>query len=647
MSRDIKDYILFSLRSLGIFLLLLLLINPAIERKEYNIEKPELSVLIDNSQSIGYFNKENEVNSIVTLFNESPDLKEKFNVVFYQFGEEILSKDSLSFSDNQTNIFNAIDNIITIQKDRQTPIVVITDGNQTQGNSFEYLKTNKEIFPILIGDTITKSDIKIEQLNVNKYSYLKNKFPVEIRVVYEGNNSVNSQLIIQNKGKVVFRRNTSLSKDKNVATILTNLTSNKEGLQYYTASLTKIENEENLKNNSKSFSIEVLNEQTKIVLLTSIMHPDLGTLKKSIETNKQRSVEIYHINDFKKNLRDYQLVMLYQPTTNFVNVFEELQKNQLNYFVFTGANTNWDFLNEIQPNYYKNSIDQTEEYGAAFNNGFLTFGQKDVNFETFQPLKDKFGSIRMKTKFDALLYQNISGIKTKTPLLATFENQNQKSAVLFGEGIWKWRATSFLNSNSFHDFDGLVSNLIQYLASTKKRERLTLNYEKLFAANSPIKIAAYYVDKNFKFDARANINLQLTNTETGVKQNAPFSLLNNSFEAVLENLPPGNYRFVASVQNQNVTKTGQFKITNYNVEEQFTKANNRALKFLAANNSGKVYYSSNSNKLIEDLIDNNSYTSIQKEKIIFQNLIDWKVILLLTILVFTIEWFLRKYLGML
>ena len=361
---------------------------------------------------------------------------------------------------------------------------------------------------MIIGDTIKKSDVKIAQINVNKYSYLKNRFPVETRIVYDGNKNVKTQFTIQHKGKIIYRKNVAFSSSKTVETISTTIASTEEGVQYYKASVAKIENEENVENNSKSFSVEVLNEKTKILLLTSFIHPDLGAIKKAIETNKQRSVTINTIKDFKGKLAEYQLVMLYQPTVQFESFFKSIQKEKANYFVITGLNTNWNFLNEMQSNYYKNATNQSEEFGAIFNNGFLTFGQKEIGFETFPPLDNAFGNINMTSKFDALLFQNIAGFKTQTPLLATFENDTQKSAVLFGEGIWKWRAASFINSGSFQDFDTFLANMVQYLASTKKRERLSLKYDALHPANTPIAINAFYVDKNYQFDARAKLNLK-------------------------------------------------------------------------------------------------------------------------------------------
>ena len=639
------NYLLFALRAISIFLLLVLLINPTIERQEITNEKPVLSVLVDNSLSVQHFKKETEINTLLTQLQSNTRLQTKFDLHYFQFGNELKTLDSLTFSENQTNIYKAMSGVEALRKNVQSPVLLLSDGNQTTGNSYAFVQTKKNVFPIVIGDTIAKSDIRIAQLNVNKYSYLKNKFPVEVRVFYEGNDEITTQFNIQYKGKVIARKKISFSADKNVETINVTIESTKEGIQYYTASVDAITGESNKENNAKTFSVEVLNEQTNILLLTSMLHPDIGMLKKSIETNKQRSVTIAKINDFKGAINDYQLVILYQPTISFNPVFEEIQKNNFNYFVITGVQTNWNFLNEVQANYYKSSINQSEEYGAIFNSGFLTFGQEDVGFESFAPLKDAFGKLTLNAKFDALLFQNIVGIKTKTPLLATFENANQKCAALFGEGIWKWRAASYINSGSFQDFDGFVSNMVQYLASTKKIERLSLNYENLFSANESITISAFYVDKNYQFDPRANLNLRIINTDTNITQNVPLSLQNNSFEAILEDLPFGDYEFTVTVENQNVSKSGQFKITAYQIENQFTRANQKELELLAANTNGKVYKSQNTLQLINDLISDKRYTIIQKSKTINQQFIDWKFILLLAISFLTIEWFVRKYYG--
>ena len=66
---------------------------------------------------------------------------------------------------------------------------------------------------------------------------------------------------------------------------------------------------------------------------------------------------------------------------------------------------------------------------------------------------------------------------------------------------------------------------------------------------------------------------------------------------------------------------------------------------LATHTSGKVYYPSESQQVMTELIGDERYVTTQKSNTISQELIDWKYILILSILFFTIEWFVRKYIG--
>ena len=637
--------ILFTLKALSLFLIILLLINPKIEKTETTNVKPVLSFLIDNSKSVSFFNEDKNVEDFINKIDNNNDLNNKFDIQKFTFDNDLQVLDSITFSKNQTNISKAIIEVDNLQKDKIAPIILISDGNQTIGQDYEFINSKQPIYPIVIGDTTNYVDVKISQLNVNKYSYIKNKFPVEVILNYEGDENVTTQFSIFSKGKTVFRKRISFSPDKKSATVIANLTSTKEGIQYYTASITKLKNEKNIKNNTKSFSVEVIDEQTKIVLLTSILHPDLGALKKSIESNKQRSVEIINIDKFKKQIEDYQLVMLYQPNNKFDKIINKLKQKNSNYLLVSGSNTDWNFVNQQQLGFRKNAINQTENYGVVFNDSFLTFLQDDIGFNNYPPLKDKFGEVTISKEHQTLLYQNINGVQTQQPLLATFDINNQKSAIILGEGIWKWRAASFLNSNSFEDFDKFTGNLMQYLASNKKRNRLEVNTESIYPANSTINISAFYTDKNYQFDARANLEITITNSETKEVLKVPFSLVNNSFQTEIENLASGDYTYKVSVFGQNINKNGRFKITDYEVEEQFTNANINKLQKLADKTGGKLFYKDQIDELTKEFIENESFYTVQKSSIKQQNLIDWKWILFLVIIFLTAEWFIRKYHG--
>tara|TARA_R110002049_G_scaffold183679_6_gene351660 strand:- start:3749 stop:5776 length:2028 start_codon:yes stop_codon:yes gene_type:complete len=639
------NILLFTLKTFSLFLLILLFINPKIKTTTLENTKPILSILVDNSSSISYFNEEENIKKLINRIKNNSDLNKKFAVENFTFSNSLDISDSLTFTGNETNINKALTAVNNLNKNKNAPVLLFSDGNQTIGNDYEYINSKQIIYPIVFVDTTKYKDLKVSQVNVNKYSYIKNKFPVEVILNYDGNESVKTKFSIFSKGKTVYSKNVTFSKEQNSKIITTNLTSIKEGVNYYSASIQKIKDEKNTRNNSKNFSVEVIDEQTKVLILTSVLHPDIGALKKAIESNKQRSVDVLNIGKYKNQINDFQLVIAYQPNNLFKPFFDKIKQDKTNFLLISGANTDWSFINKQQLDFSKKFINQTENYGASYNDSFLTFLQKDIGYNQFSPLKDKFGEVTFTKDHQDLLFQNINGLQTQQPLISVLEQNNQKKAIIFGEGIWKWRASSYLNTNSFQEFDQFIGNLVQYVSSKKKRNRLEVNSENLYPANSNINISAFYTDKNYQFDDRASLEIAITNKETKVITKLPMSLINNAYQVAIQNLSSGEYSFKVSVLGQNVSKYGSFKITDYKVEEQFTHANADKLSKLALKTGGKLFYKNDSEKIIKELLENKSYFTTQKPTTKEQNLIDWKWILFFVISLFTAEWFIRKYYG--
>ena len=640
-----RGTLLFILKSISLFLLLLLIINPKITTTTLENSKPILSILVDNSKSISFFNEQQNIIEFISKLKNNKNLSSKFNFEDFIFSKALAFSDSLSFKGKTTNIHKAIRDLNNLNNGKNAPILLLTDGNQTIGSAYEYTNSAQTIYPIVFGDTLNYKDLKISQVNVNKYSYIKNKFPVEVLLNYDGDENVKTKFVIFNGDKKVFFKNLQFSKSDNSQIITTNLTSIKEGNNYYTATIQKIKGERNTNNNTKNFSVEVIDEQTKVLLLTSVLHPDIGAIKKAIESNKQRSLEISVVDKFKGELTDFQLIIIYQPNNIFKSILNKIKDLNLNLLVVTGKDSDWNFINKQQLGFTKNAINETENYGAVYNDSFLTFLQEDIGFNAFSLLKDKFGSITFYKEHEDLLFQRINGLELQQPLISVLEENKHKMAVIFGEGIWKWRASSFLKSSSFQEFDQFIGNLVQYLSSKKKRDRLVINSENLYPANTIVNISAFYTDKNYKFNERASLEIALTNKETKKVVKLPFSVMNNSYQIAIENLDSGNYVFKVSVVGQNIIKYGSFKIIAYNIEEQFSNSNVQKLKSLAVKVGGKVFFKDDVVSLSKKLLEDKRYYTVQKSITKEQNLIDWYMFLIFIISLFSAEWFIRKYYG--
>ncbi len=625
--------------------MLLLLINPKVENEVLEVVKPKLLVAIDNSSSVKFLKNDNDVVELVNQIRSNDALNAKFNIDYFSFDSKLNVLDSLNFKENRTNIKEALVSLDALYKEKAT-VMLVTDGNQTLGDDYTYYKSNGTIVPIIIGDTVRHIDLEISKLNLNKYSFLGNNFPVEIFLNYNGTPSINSILTVKSGNTTVFRENITLDGVKNSAQIVFNIEASKVGIINYTATLAPLNEEKNKINNRKNFSVEVIDEQSKIFFISDIKHPDLGMFKRAIESNRQRKVVFLNSSISTNDLSNYQLVILYQPTNSFKNIFEALEQKEINTFIITGTQTDWTFLNTIQEHFSKSVISQTENYAADFNNDYSAFVVENFNIEDLPPLHAFFGEVSFKTPYETILFQNVGGFKTENPLLATYIDDTKRGAILFGENSWKWRTLSFTKTKSFDDFDGFINKLVQYLAVKKAFNRVELSYNTIVYQNDILKISANYFDNNFTKDIRANLTLSLKNLQSNETKQYPFLLNKNTFELNLNNLTSGDYSFIVKVEGQNITREGRFSVLDYNIEQQFTYANVDALKEISTVSEGKLYHINSSNEAIDELIEDASYKSIQKSIKKIVPVIDWKWLLGLIILFFSSEWFIRKYRGM-
>ena len=257
-------------------------------------------------------------------------------------------------------------------------------------------------------------------MNVNRYAFLDNKFPVEIFINYSGSKNVASRFLISKGGNTVFSKELNFSAENRSVRLEANLQAVQLGSQTYSAAILPMADEKNTINNKNDFAVDVIDERTSVLILSSIAHPDLGMLKKSIKANKQRKVTIKYTNENNINFSEYQLVIFYQPNNNFNEWFEAVNAVNSNYVVITGTQTNWNAIHKSIPYLSKNTSNEKQDFYAAINPNFKQFHFEDIGFSDFPPLQTTFGDLKINTDFEALLYQKIEGVNIEEPFNYSF-----------------------------------------------------------------------------------------------------------------------------------------------------------------------------------------------------------------------------------
>ena len=643
-----ENGIFLFLRFLSLCAIFILLINPQFEKVDYYDEKPKLVVCVDNSSSVQHLGHTDAVIQLVEQLKTNNALDQKFDLDFYAFGNDLSSLDSLDFSESQSNLDVVFRELNQVLKANNAPVIFISDGNQTIGNDYTYSsgRLDQPIFPVILGDTTTYTDLQLKQLNVNRYAYLKNKLPVEAIITYNGYSNVTTRFDVRKADQVVYSESLSFDKTNNSRILNFNLPADRVGIQTYKAVVRSIANERNVVNNSKNFAVEIIDQKTKVALISNIAHPDVGAIRKSIESNEQRQVSILTPQEFIARKDEFQLAILYQPNNTFRAVYELLNSESANRFVICGTKTDYGFINAISKNYRVDITNQSEDFLGVLNPNYGAFIVDDLNFESFPPLRSTFGNFNFKVPYESILNKRVGRVDMNEPLLSTFESDSRREALLIGEDLWKWRAQSFLNQQSFNEFDNFLGKLIQYLASDQRKDRLNVEYESFYQGHNNIVIKAQFFNKNYEFDNKASLTLNIRNSGAQNTTVLPFLLKGSHYQVDLSHLPAGEYSFTVKSSKENISRSGRFQILEYNIEQQFLNADVSKLQFMAQNTGGTSYFIDSYSSLFDDLIDDKRFATIQRSNRTIVPLIDWKYLLLILILSLASEWFLRKYKGL-
>lgn len=639
------------LRFVSIFALLLLLINPVVSRSTYEVEKTPLAIAVDNSASVADLKASQTARDLYQKLIQNKALLDKFDVQAYRFDSEfvpVTTPDApFDFQGSQTNIDQAARSLKSLHKNKTFPTVLITDGNQTSGTDYAYsYNSANKVFPVVLGDTTTFMDLRVSQLNVNKYAFHKNKFPVEVFLQYSGNKNVTASFSIGQGGTVYNKQTVAFSPSKRSAVINVLLPADKIGLQVFKASVTSAASEKNTYNNVKNFAVEVIDQKTAVAVVSSISHPDISALKRAIESNPQRKVTIVKPNEI-KSLSDYNVLILYQPNPSFKPLLDQNKAAGVNTLIITGMATDFQFLHMNQNQLVFRMSAQPEEYLATFESQFNLFAADDIGFAQMPPLQNAFGTITLSGNVEVLLSARIRNIATGAPLLAFSENNGKRNAFLLGENIWKWRLQSHVEHKTFDKFDLLADKIIQFLASNNVRKSLVVNHESFYNSGEAIEISAQYFNKNYEFDQKAQLTIAVKNKASRQTKNFDLLKSGNAFKANLDGLPAGQYNFSVSERQSKTTYNGYFEVLDFDIEKQFVNPDLTKLTQLAAQTQGKVFMPDQVDVLIASLLAADDYKAVQKAIVKKTPLIEWIWLLVLIAISLAAEWFLRKYHGML
>ncbi len=640
-TRDPALYLPAFLRFLSIFLLLTLLINPSYYRKEKTKVKPGLQVLLDGSKSMALSGADEAARSLVERLRAQPRINESFDVEYFVFGNELRLLDTLSFLDNQTNLDLALSGLDRISSSATAPVILISDGIQTVGKDYRYAQIAQKVFPVITGDTVMRTDLEVALVNANSYVTLGNTFEAEVFVNYTGSEGLNTELLLEENEVIIGRKTLDFSGSATSQQVVFEIEAKEEGRKLYKVRIPVLSKEAEKLNNQKTFEVEVLSDKTEIALIYAFPHPDLGTIRQSLESQEMKRVDLIPISEWKEK-EEHEVFLIYQPDQRFDQLFSYLQKTNKNYFLITGPSADWDFLNRTLPGLNKENSLLTEEFRPVFSDEFQPFHVEDLGFSDFPALTSNLGRVHFETQHHPILRQSVNGIATGNPMLTVYEEEGGRRVALFGENIWKWRLFVFQRDQDFQAFDRFLGSLVRYLYLSDKGSELDLIYDRTTFEDQDLRIRARKYDSNLRPDLSSPLEFRLDKGDRSL----PMYVNRNLYEVRPGKLEPGLHEFEVVDLGTGKSRSGKFEVLPFSAEQMTTRADVAGLSYLAGQTGGKFFYPSQVEELFGLLLEDPDLKTVERIEKRRVSLIDQKWLFALIVISLSLEWIIRKYRGL-
>lgn len=645
-------------RWIAVALLAFFLLGPMLKSVVRETEKPLVVLALDNSESLvavkdsSYLRAEfpEAIKNLVT------DLSDKYDVRTYLFGDEVRDGNDLTFSDKRTNMSSLFEEIRTRYSNRNLGAVVVAgDGIYNTGSNPVYVaeKLKVPVYTIALGDTSVRKDALISNVAHNRLAYLGNKFPLE--VVVEGKRLTGQSTVLRvvGKGGVLFSKTIDFDNGSYLGVVPIQLEAKHTGLQRLRVEIAEVQGEVTLVNNVRDIYIDVLDSRQKILMVAHSPHPDIGALKRTIAGNDNYELKVVLANDFDGKLDPYSLVILHQlPSRQFpaTDLLKDLHDKQVPTLFILGQQTNYGSFNALQVG-VTNSGNNGRLVAAtgSISSSFTLF---NVDQETsrliskWPPLHCGFGTWNKSRSADVLSFQRIGFVDTQYPLIAFDKVNDTKVGVIAGEGLWRWRIQDFAQEETHEHFDGLITKMVQYMASKEDKSKFRVYGENSFLENERIVFEGELYNESYELINDPDVSMSIKNSE-GNEFPFQFSKSGNAYRLDAGNLPVGEYSYTASVtyNGELMKETGEFSVNAIQVEHNLTVANHQLMYQLADRLNGEMVMSDEIAGLSQMIASHDEIVPVTYTRKSLTDLINRWWIFWVIVALLTLEWYMRKRHG--
>lgn len=655
--------VMATLRGLAITLIAFLLLAPMLKMTVKKTEKPIILVAIDNSESIrsnkdSAFYKSDYPKQVQQMVNE---LKKNYEVKTYLVGDEdhLVSDNeelNISLDDKSTNLSSIFDQVNMLYATCNVgAMVMLSDGIFNNGASPYYKseKTNFPVYTVGLGSTELSTDLFVSDIVHNRQALKGNFFPVEVKVAANKLSGKAATLTISEGNEELFKKTITINGNRHFETVRLSIEAKSAGIHHYKVDLTDLDGEITHKNNHSSFYVEVVESKEKVAIVYNAPHPDVAAMREALELTDNYDIDVQSVDAFNAAPSDYSLIILHQlpsQKNSAANLISQIRKSGTSTLYIVGPQTNLSTFNTLNTGVtITQSKSLTNNAMPTFNDNFtaFTFSEEARKMLVhYPPVKTTFGTYKTAVSANIFMYQKISGVDTKYPLIVFNSQNGVRTGVITGTGFWSWKMYNFLHAENHDAFNEVIDKTVLYLATKGDKSQFRITHPSIFAENAAIEFDAELYNDSYELINESDIKMVITDSE-GKPYESQFSKQNNSYHLNMGELPVGNYTWTATTQlgNKKLQKSGRFSVQEILIETANLVADHDLLKSMSNATNGKFFTKDQISKVVGEIKANDNIKTIASYKKKYSMLLNSPWYLIAIILLFGAEWFLRKWHG--
>ena len=666
-----KKWALITLRSSTLLILLFLLLNPFFTRESVTTESPQIAVYHDNSISVSLERGEYEglesYRQRKELFTDSRD--ERFTYTDYLFDTEISPGNELSLDGTGTHI-NAVMNHILENENRFKAAILFSDGIATQGRNplFTATQLSIPVFTVPLGDTTAVRDLAISEVEYSDpvYTNTLNRITAEIQYQQVENKQTEVRLI--ENGTVVETTEIEFQSPSGSRLIEFERQYSEPGLYDLAIDIVPIENEFTTENNRFSFTMDVLDDKTRIFSIAFEIHPDVAAIRNQIATDIQNELiqstwlggerfsDIDPLSsEFNQDEVDLFIIHGEPPAESaiaerLINIID--QKPVIIFTLpssFRGAE-NFNSLKSAFPQ----SPGSPSEIRPVRSSSDLSHPLVELTIppeRTLPALISHQGEYSISPAGQILIRANFQGAETNIPVLISDEVANRRLATVNAYGWYQYRLSRQDQSGQF--FRNLIDNLVSWTSTPPDRRTLTIEpLQSNYTENETIQIRGTLINERGEPELNGMIDVGVFDID-GDTELSSFRMRHTgsgNYIAEIGTLPSGTYRAEANatLNNRDLgSDETRISVGQSNVEILNTQRDDATLRSIAQNSGGLFLDNLQFERFNTFLEEQSLYESIEEISVTQSYLREYSAFwFALVLILLTGEWILRRSLSM-